>query len=667
MWLATRPSRDCVRVVGTRARAATEIGVMGIFGALTTAVTGLRAQAYALENVSGNIANSQTTAFKRIDTSFEDMIPDNAVTQQIAGSVAAGSRTTNTVQGDIQSASVGTFMAINGAGFFVVSKPASFTNGNPNFTGTELYTRRGDFQPDKNGYLVNGAGYYLMGIPVDPLTGQATSSTPQMLQFQNSYLPAQATTQIDYHVNLARSAAALDATQFQSNPVNGAPAAAKLTGTGASIAADAPPKLTGAVDMSLLSSAGGTLVIGATNITVPAGADLAAVKAAINAQTGATGVTASDDGNGHLVLTGANAKTPFTIGAGTSAALLAEFGISSGAVNPTNLLTQGIALNGQTLTLSVNGGAPQTILFGGGHVETLADLQAALSGLAGVTASLDGDGNITITATNPAHTLEVGGTATPGNFGLHVVKASPSGRGVIGDDVTAFLANSQDGGVIGARDAAGTTVNVHFRWAKVADNTWNLFYESDSAATGSATAWTNAGVNFTFGANGQMSPPITSATLGNLTVNGVNLGDIAVAFGSNGLTQFNDAMKVNLLQENSVAAGELQSVGVNDKGNIVGTYSNGRTLILANITLANFAGAEQLKRIDGGAFEATDGSGVATYNAPGTILAQSLEGSNTDIADEFTKLIITQQAYSANTKVVTTTNEMVQDLLNMLR
>jgi flagellar hook protein FlgE len=49
---------------------------MGIFGALTTAVTGMRAQSYALENISGNIANSQTTAFKRIDTAFRDLIPD---------------------------------------------------------------------------------------------------------------------------------------------------------------------------------------------------------------------------------------------------------------------------------------------------------------------------------------------------------------------------------------------------------------------------------------------------------------------------------------------------------------------------------------------------------------------------------------------------------------
>ena len=75
---------------------------MGIFGALTTAVTGMRAQSYALENISGNIANSQTTAFKRVDTSFVDLIPDNVPSKQLAGSVVANSRTTNNVQGDIR-------------------------------------------------------------------------------------------------------------------------------------------------------------------------------------------------------------------------------------------------------------------------------------------------------------------------------------------------------------------------------------------------------------------------------------------------------------------------------------------------------------------------------------------------------------------------------------
>ena len=76
-------------------------GVMGVFSALTTAVSGMQAQSYALENISGNIANSRTAGFKRVDTTFADLVPDAALNRQISGSVAAYSQATNTIQGDL--------------------------------------------------------------------------------------------------------------------------------------------------------------------------------------------------------------------------------------------------------------------------------------------------------------------------------------------------------------------------------------------------------------------------------------------------------------------------------------------------------------------------------------------------------------------------------------
>ena len=457
---------------------------MGIFGALSTAVTGLRAQSFALENISGNIANSQTTAFKREDTSFVDLIPDEIPSKQLAGNVIANSRSTNSVQGDIQNASVGTYMAVNGQGFFVVEKPGSFADNQPVFDGIDLYTRRGDFATDKNGFLVNGAGYYLMGIPVDPQTGNLVGSVPTVLKFDSGFLPAQPTTQIQYQANLA------------SYP------------------------LTAAHD---------------------------------------TGIPKSE--------------------------LLDPINYS---VDPT-----------------------------------------------------------------------VAGAGT-----------------VVANDVTTFLKNSVSGGAVTAFDVSGAPVNVQLRWAKTdsslygGTDTWNLFYETSSTATGGATAWQNAGIDYTFAANGQMSPVTPIVTLPSVVVDGVSLGSVVLQHGANGLTQFADPngnVQVNSLQQNGFPAGVLQSVSVNDKGRVVGTYSNSRTIDLAQITLANFSGVDGLKRIDGGAFVATDESGPPTYNAPGKIVGSSLEGSNTDIADEFTKLIVTQQAYSANTKVITTSNQMVQDLLNMLR
>ena len=108
-------------------------------------------------------------------------------------------------------------------------------------------------------------------------------------------------------------------------------------------------------------------------------------------------------------------------------------------------------------------------------------------------------------------------------------------------------------------------------------------------------------------------------------------------------------------------------MAINNSGLVVGTFSNGQNIDLAEITLSHFNGTNYLQALDGQAYAATEQSGPAIQGASGTISGSSLEGSNTDIADEFTKLIVTQQAYSANTKVITTANDMVQSLLNVLR
>jgi flagellar hook protein FlgE len=667
---------------------------MGIFGALTTAVTGMRAQSFALENISGNIANSQTTAFKRIDTSFVDLVPDQPPSKQLAGNVTAQARSTNTVQGDIQSASIGTFMAINGDGFFVIQKPSSVVDNRPVFSGINLYTRRGDFQPDKNGYLVNGAGYFLMGIPVDSTTGNLIGSVPQVLKFQNDLLPAQKTTEIEYRANLASypltngadpnipGSELLNPANFIANPLAGPPSAAKITGIGAALSPDAPAKVTGtAVLAPAVVNAGSLTINGSAAINITVGMTPAQVLAAIDAAAPPGLVVPTTlDATGHIVLTSANADTDIVIASG-STAMMAELGLSVGTTKPTNLLTQSAVAQGDTLIVNI-GAATKTIIFGtgAGEVSTLAELNSAPDGLGGVgggTASVNtATGNITITASSSTETITIGGTAVAKTFGMQTTSAIPSNQTVIANDETAFLDASIGGGAVTAYDISGSPVNIQLRWAKTASaayggtDTWNLFYQVNSNATGTQVAWQNAGTNYTFSANGQMNPPVTNLTLDNVTVNGLSLGDVQLVHGAGGVTQFADPngnAKVNLLQQNGFPAGELQSVNVNDKGRVVGSYSNGRTIDLAEITLASFNGPNNLKRVDGGAFEVTDESGPAIYGASGNVVGSSLEGSNTDIADEFTKLIVTQQAYSANTRVISTTNQMVQDLLNMLR
>jgi flagellar hook protein FlgE len=460
---------------------------MGIFGAMTNAVGGLQAQSFALENISGNIANSQTTGFKRVDTSFADVVASSSSKRQSSGGVVSLSRQTNNVQGDIQTAGVDTYMAIKGDGYFVVQKPSGFPDGNPTFVGVDLYTRRGDFELDKNGYLVNGSGYYLKALRVDPATGNTVGSVPDVLQFTNDFLPSQTTTIIEYRANLA----SLPRTQSY---------------------LDAP-----------------------------------------------------NTPDSELIVPGSYAGS-----------------------NPLDA----------------------------------------------------GDGTVE------------------------------------GADVSTFLRQSIAGGAITVYDSLGNEVNVQLRWAKTdsattgGDDTWELFYLEDSAAGTTDVAWRNVGQVYEFNASGILTPNVPAVTVSALTVNGVVIGDVVLNHGTSGVTQFADAngvAKVNLLNQNGYAAGELQSIAVSDKGRIVASYSNGRSIDIAEIPLASFLGDNQLKRLDGGAFEATSESGPAIYGASGGIVGKSLEGSNTDIADEFTKLIVTQQAYAANTRIVTTADQMLQETINMIR
>jgi flagellar hook protein FlgE len=420
-----------------------------------------------------------------------------------------------------------------------------------------------------------------------------------------------------------------------------------------------------------------------TTYTVPAGPPAPTVgnlRTAINGGTAA--VTATYDSSGHLVFTSANYAD--TVTAGGSAAAAIGFGGGNNSFVPTNLLTQSAVSQGQTMVVSTSNGTTtttQTITFGntGSQVYTLAGLQTALQALTNVTATINtANGNISMTAQSGDSIDISASTASTSTFGLHTQSAIPSNQVVVANDISAFLKESIGGGAITAFDISGSPVNIQLRWAKIDSatlgaghsDTWNLFYQAKSNATGTQTAWQNVGTNFTFGANGQMNPLVSNITLNNVTINGSSLGTVQVVFGSGGLTQFSDpngTVQVNQLQQNGFPAGSLQSVSVDDKGDVVGSYSNGRAIPLAQVTLANFNGADYLKRIDGGAFEVTDESGPAIIGAPGKIVSSSLEGSNTDIADEFTKLIVTQQAYSANTRVITTSNQMVQDLLSMLR
>ncbi|MGA2128482.1 MAG: flagellar hook-basal body complex protein [Xanthobacteraceae bacterium] len=657
---------------------------MGSLDAIATAVSGLLAQSSALQNISGNIANVSTTAFKSTNTSFQDFM-DAGKPQQVSGFVQGISTSTNTLQGTVQTSTVGTNMAINGDGYFTVEKPSSVSStGQPIFDGSQVYTRRGDFQPDANGYLVNGAGYYLMGSPVNPATGQATGGAPQLLQFGvGTIQAAQATTQIQYSANLASQGASatasglLDPAGFEANPIAGAAPQAAVIGTGATLSPDAVAVATGSANISALpvGGVGGTLQINGSNIGVAATDSAATIVTNINAQTGTTGVTATLNASNQLVLTGVNATTNVAVGAGSSAAVLGQLGLAAGTTNATNLLTQNAVSPGQTLTFQVGANPALTVTFGTGvgQVQTLAQLNTALGALAGGAASANAaNGNISVAAGSPTAQITVGGSATASVFGIQNSLALPANGTVVGNDVSTFLNQSLPGGSVTGYDAAGTPVNVQLQWAKVAGapggaGTWNLFYQTNASATGTQAAWQNVGTNFTFSSSGQMSPQISSLPISNLTVNGDSLGTVTLNFGTGGLTQFADpsgSVQVTQLSQNGAQAGSLKTLSIGSQGQVEGTFTNGRTTELAAVPLVSFRGESFLQQGDGGTVTPTAESGAAVQGASGTIVGNALEASNTSIEGQFTTMIMTQQAYSAITKVVTTSDQMLATVTN---
>lgn len=453
---------------------------MSFFGSMTTAITGIRAQSSALGHISDNIANSQTVGFKRTDTSFQDIVTASTSRNHLPGAVLAAPAFTNGVQGSIDASEVPTHMAINGDGFFIVSSRVGTVDGNPVFDGVNYYTRRGDFTMDKYGYLVNGAGYTLQGLEIDPTTNNPVGDTPGRIQINRDFLAARTTNSITLKANLP----------LWPKTVNADP---------------------GIADSELLT----------TGRFTPALADLSAISAA-------------------------------------------------------------------------------------------------------------------------------------------------------NEDI--FLDNSLSGGAVTAYDALGAPANVQFRWAKI-DNengggdTWNLFYKVDDSATGTDTKWTNVGQDYAF-TNGQLTPAVDSTTITGMTVNGISLGDVTLDHGASNITQFEDdngTVTTNQLDQNGYPSGELVSIAVSENGRVTGTYSNGKTVDLAEISLARFNAPDKLKKLDGTAFAATQESGEAMLGGGGDVIGSAKEASNVDIADEFSKLIVTQQAYTAGTRIVTTADQLITETLNMKR
>lgn len=230
-----------------------------------------------------------------------------------------------------------------------------------------------------------------------------------------------------------------------------------------------------------------------------------------------------------------------------------------------------------------------------------------------------------------------------------------------------------------AYDSLGTSHTLSVTYTKTAANTWDYVVTVPSTditgGTGMTTPVGSGTLNFN--SNG-----VLSSTTGVVPISIPNLADGANSpltltgpFGTPGsptITQTALASATNSTETDGFASGTMTTFMVQPDGTIEGTFSSGNTLELGQVVVASFANSQGLASVGNNQYQPTAASGAAVIGVAGTggrgtIAGGSLEGSNVDIATEFAKLIVAQQAYSANAKSITTFNQVSQATIAMLQ
>jgi flagellar hook protein FlgE len=241
-------------------------------------------------------------------------------------------------------------------------------------------------------------------------------------------------------------------------------------------------------------------------------------------------------------------------------------------------------------------------------------------------------------------------------------------------------------------DSEGTPHTVDLTYTQTAADTWTVSLNAPDATT---PALGSAQIDFGSTVSGN---PVGSGTLGSLTnATGVTASSFAAGspatitfsadfgngpqsvnlqlgnYGSNtGLTQFaGTTFQSSAPIEDGSAPGNFSGVATQSNGDVVVSYSNGQSKVVAKVPVVQFANADALQSQNGQGFTATISSGGAQVqdiaNSGSTLVAGSVEGSNVDIATQFTQLIVAQQAYAANAKVVTTADDLMTTTIDMKR
>jgi flagellar hook protein FlgE len=242
--------------------------------------------------------------------------------------------------------------------------------------------------------------------------------------------------------------------------------------------------------------------------------------------------------------------------------------------------------------------------------------------------------------------------------------------------------NSQTAMVV--YDSLGNShqVDVYFRKDPAVAGAWEWHAVTDGGGQTGGTAGVNVEVangTMTFGTGGELATsavvaqsfaPLNAAAQ-TLTFN-FGTPTATAGTGLDGITQFASPSVATFLSQDGYAAGTLTSMTVDGQGQLTGAFSNGRSRIIGQVAVGNFTSEEGLARMGGNLFTQTQSSGDVVIGAPGTgghasISSGVLEQSNVDMGQEFIRLIAAQRGFQANSKTITTADQLLAELMTLKR
>jgi flagellar hook protein FlgE len=230
-------------------------------------------------------------------------------------------------------------------------------------------------------------------------------------------------------------------------------------------------------------------------------------------------------------------------------------------------------------------------------------------------------------------------------------------------------------------DSQGRKHELKLTFTKTAANTWS--WAADPTAMGLAAGAitdndgnaTVGGGTITFNGTGMLASPTTPPVISFTPPGGATAMAVSLDFGNgsiNGMTQFSSSTTALLREQDGYTSGALQNFVIDSSGTITGAFSNGTTQVLGQIAVADFNNPGGLVRGGDNLYSVTANSGEAGIGFSGetsrsTIAAGALEMSNVDLTQEFTNMIVAQRGFQANGRVITGTDEMLQEVVNLKR